>query len=438
MRKIAFTLLVLFATTSIAQNTKSLNDYYSNGEQKLLFQDYRGALVYFNKAIAISPNEANLYWRRSICEDNLDDYEGALRDLNKAIGLFPADDYFIEKANVEYTLKQYGMALKDYNTALNHEEPATYNAICYYKRGMAKYYSNDRDGACTDFLICYEQDKTYDPVIDALHSYCKDHPIDNPAEPSDKSINAGPNGKMNSLMADAGKKEGIGDLKSAEETYNEVISLFPNNAQVWWRRGKCREKLGNHKGALEDFQKSLSINRDLNVYRDKAQIEYLSGNYNAAIEDYTDAIGYRSKEQGFFYFLRGMAKYKSGDKTGSCEDFFTAKYADYPEAANAIRNFCGENNSNGDENARAMRNIAKYYFEQGVFYWLIEDYNGAADAFSLAIKARADFSEAWFCRAKIWFSLKQKDKACSDLDRAMELGDPNALHMLRKYCDPNY
>jgi len=52
-----------------------------------------------------------------------------------------------------------------------------------------------------------------------------------------------------------------GDSKGALLDHDKAVQLFPNSWQIFAMRGFERSKLANHKGAQEDFQRSLALNR---------------------------------------------------------------------------------------------------------------------------------------------------------------------------------
>ena len=67
MKNLLFLLSVLFVTVSFGQ--KGDKDR-KKGDAKLVFKDYRGAIVDYNKAIEIDPTYLDAYVSRGIAKDD--------------------------------------------------------------------------------------------------------------------------------------------------------------------------------------------------------------------------------------------------------------------------------------------------------------------------------------------------------------------------------
>ena len=87
---IAFTPIVkaqqVFAPTPVSQNmiveAKHLAEL---GKIKAEYQNYRGAIADFSRAILLNPNEADFYYQRGLVLRELSDLEAAIQDFDDAI-----------------------------------------------------------------------------------------------------------------------------------------------------------------------------------------------------------------------------------------------------------------------------------------------------------------------------------------------------------------
>ena len=109
MKNILFTLALLISFNSFGQTAK---EYFDNGIEKIINEDYYGAIADFTKAIEIDPNYARAYVLRG---DSKEDYYAAIADYTKAIEIDPNYDY------------------------------------AYAFRGVAKEELGDLNGACADW-----------------------------------------------------------------------------------------------------------------------------------------------------------------------------------------------------------------------------------------------------------------------------------------------
>ena len=134
MKNLLFLLSVLLVSVSFGQTAE---EYKNQGNAKYDLQDYRGAILDYNKAIELDPTNVKAYNNRGMAKANanLQDYRGAILDFTKAIELDPTTD-----------------------------------AIPYYNRGLAKYALSNIDGACLDWSKAGELG--YGDAYEYIKKYC--------------------------------------------------------------------------------------------------------------------------------------------------------------------------------------------------------------------------------------------------------------------------
>ncbi|MBC8486419.1 MAG: tetratricopeptide repeat protein [Bacteroidetes bacterium] len=94
------------------------------------------------------------YFKMGLAKDKIGDYKGAILDYNKAIELYPEDKYaynnyvYNNRGVCKYELGDYRGAILDCNKAIELDPEFMY---AYYNRGLCKYELGDIDGACLDF-----------------------------------------------------------------------------------------------------------------------------------------------------------------------------------------------------------------------------------------------------------------------------------------------
>ncbi|PXY41392.1 hypothetical protein DMB65_08300 [Flavobacterium cheongpyeongense] len=185
MKIIKKTLLFLFTINSFAQTIKQEKDllgvdmsfnnsYYNEGTNKYSFGDFSGAILAFNKAIEISPNEEYIYANRADAKFALDDFRGAILDYSISIKINANSYSYNNRGISKFKLNDYRGAIKDYDMAiieidkLIEEDPNDYykseKAKIQLNRGNAKFMLNDLTSAINDYNLAvseYEIDIAY-------------------------------------------------------------------------------------------------------------------------------------------------------------------------------------------------------------------------------------------------------------------------------------
>ena len=114
----AFIVATIFFTSLLAQ-AQTAQDYIDKGRAEADKRDWVGALVAYNKAIELNPNDALTYIGRGSVKYLLADHSGAIQDYNKAIELGPnnADAYWA-RAVVKGEQGDYRGSIQDFKQAI--------------------------------------------------------------------------------------------------------------------------------------------------------------------------------------------------------------------------------------------------------------------------------------------------------------------------------
>lgn len=138
------------------------------------------ALIYFNKAIEIKPDNENAYYQRAENYLSLSDTLAAFKDFKYAVEL-NSNLYLpvFRLASVLYTKKEYSEAARYFSKALITEGANNY--LCYYYRGLCYFSVNRHKEAIQDYKLALELNNTdaylyyniansYDYLADTLNS----------------------------------------------------------------------------------------------------------------------------------------------------------------------------------------------------------------------------------------------------------------------------
>jgi len=234
--------------------------YFSEGKAMINKSDYETAILFYTKAIDISPEFSLAYLQRGFARKFTKDFSGAIKDFDKAIeskGLL--NDAILGNFNLEQA---------------------------YWNRGQSKGLKNDILGAIRD----------YDKVIEL-----------NP-----KFINA--------YLERSHTKIAIEDFQGAISDCNKVIEIDSKSQAAYFNRGIAKAHLMLHSNAIQDFDIALELDpNDIEAYCERAGLKTNIGDYIGSLKDSNKAIEL-NKSQNRPYLLRGITKFNMQDYDGAYRD----------------------------------------------------------------------------------------------------------------------
>ncbi len=106
------------------------------------------AMADFNRALQLSPKDADVLYNRGMVYDDIGDRDRAIADYSAAILVSPDNhDVYYHRA-LDYDLKgEYALAIKDYSEVIGREANPAYPL---FRRGLAKQKSGDKAGGDAD------------------------------------------------------------------------------------------------------------------------------------------------------------------------------------------------------------------------------------------------------------------------------------------------
>jgi Trypsin-like peptidase domain/TPR repeat/Tetratricopeptide repeat len=117
----------------------------------------------------------------------------------------------------------------------------------------------------------------------------------------------------------ASAKLRVGNKEGAISDYNKVIQLEPSRTDAYTAKDSVNLNSGNKKEPT-DNNKVTQLQHTARIYRDKAKIQASLGEEEAAIANYSKAIGFDPRYP-YTYYERGNAKSVLGDKKGAKTDY---------------------------------------------------------------------------------------------------------------------
>jgi len=231
---------------------------------------------------------------------------------------------------------------------------------------------------------------------------------------------------------------GINQKKALIESINALSDYYPDyvEAEKLFAYAMTHYKKKEFIEAIKFFNDSSEIDIvNENLYRYRGDCYFENGNYQNAIEDYTQYLSI-TKTNGEIYFKRGICNLTLGMNLKALNDFDEALshaskqdqkdihfnrglvFKNMGELDQAVNSFCVVI-SLEPENVEAHVNRGVILYEMGKIDKAIQD-------FEKAIELDPKNTKAYYSRGKIYQDLKKIDKAKRDFDKAIEADPANA------------
>lgn len=272
---------------------KEKTDNISLGMEAVANLAYEEAIQYFDAALEQGEDERLLCRGMGLAYMGLSQYENAIAYLEKALrlgdGTVGSIDYDINYylATAYFRNGQAQDAIKAYDAILSLRPKETQ---AYYLRGCVKLYSNDYEGAKTDFDQAIAMDaKNYDRLIqiyevlvdNGYREAGKEYLLKVIAD-NEKTISNYDLGRIYYYLEDyenaknylsqvkissdyeaslyLGRTyEALGDYDYASSIYNDYTLNDQSKAEIYNQLGLCRMQMGEYELALMAFQAAMNI-----------------------------------------------------------------------------------------------------------------------------------------------------------------------------------
>ncbi|MEH1811618.1 MAG: tetratricopeptide repeat protein [Nostoc sp.] len=244
------------------------------------------------------------------------EYINAIINYNQALQVNQddVDVLYYKRGLAHYQIGDYEAAIADYSQAIQIN---LHDAKSYNKRGLAFYQMGRLEEAIND----YTQAIRINPNVAVTYknrAEARSHVGDNQGAIEDYTQAI----KINPHYADAYKNRGITRyLLGSQPGFPHAIKINPQDAIAYKKRGNARSDLGDFEGAIEDYTQAIQINPNYaDAYYNRGNARSDLGDFEGAIEDYTQAIEINFNYADAFY-NRGNIRLEIADKQGAIEDF---------------------------------------------------------------------------------------------------------------------
>ena len=185
-----------------------------------------------------------------------------------------------------------------------------------------------------------------------------------------------------------------GQLAQAQEIYEEILAIQPNNAEALHLLGIIAYQTQNHQRAVDLIYQAVTLFPDnAAYYSNRGLAQHGLNKYNAAIASYDRAISIH-QDYAEAWYNRGLAlqELKQLDAATASYDRAIELKADYAEA----------------------------FFTRGLVMQDLKRHDEAVISYDRAIAIKPDYAEAWSSRGNALIDLKQHEAALISYEKAIE------------------
>ena len=204
------------------------------------------------------------------------------------------------------------------------------------------------------------------------------------------------------------KKSGLRNLKNgnyqkAVEFFTEAINIYKRDSDSYYFRGEANQGLGNHKEAIDDFKKSLTM--DGIGY--KANTNNMIGYSYIQLEDFENALTHLNKaisiksDQGDYYNNRGYVYLNQEKWDEALKDYETAKV----------------------KYLKKKENLDEYFYSEiGYIHYNLGSLKLAIDNYDKAIEINPKEGFFYSDKGDALYDLGKENDACANYIKSSELG----------------
>lgn len=199
--------------------------------------------------------------------------------------------------------------------------------------------------------------------------------------------------------------------KAALEALESCTDLKPNYVEAISLKGEIRFAMKDYNYAIKELTQAIGFmtptKTDYNSYKTRAKSKFEVGDYKGAVKDWNVYIDAIPKEEEALV-SRAAAKININDNTGAIADL--------------------------DEAIKLNPSNPVSFCYRGVAKGGNKNYIEALKDLDFAIKLKFNYAAAYVNRAAIKMASNNKRGACEDLEKADGLGDAMAIRLIEQYC----
>ncbi len=229
--------------------------WYNKGASSYMLEQYNEAIEYFDKALAIDPNNKNSWFYKGISFFKIDKFEASIQSYQKVLEIDPNNkEVWFYKGMSFFRLEKYKKSIECYNNALKDKFE---DSQTWFYKGVSYHLLKEYEMA----LNCFDKVIEYDPEsIDAWNK---------------KSV----------VYYD------LDDFEKAMNCCEKVLKNEPRNKQALYNNGLSLLKLGKNSKAIELFEKLITYYPDFKLAKNKLGfLLYKTEEFNKALKIFENLL----------------------------------------------------------------------------------------------------------------------------------------------------
>ncbi len=424
--------------TTANTNSFEAKIHLNNGVQKYNKGEYAGAIQDYSLAIEMNPSYADAFYNRGLAKGQIKDYSGAIQDFSEAIRIDPTDyEAYNQRGKSKHNLEDYTDAIQDYTTSLQLDQRS---ALIFYNRALSKIKIFDYVGALQDLdqalIINPQQDIAY-----FEQGNCKMDTRDYTGAIEAYTLAIQLNPLENYYFNRALSYYTLGSLQEAQQDFNKVVQLNPNNFTGWNKLGLSQYYSNQYDSALQSYNQCINLNPNFaEVYNNRGIIWHINEDYLRAEEDYNRAIQLDPQYSLPYYNLAliyyNQYRYpealeysnKSLEINPSYADAYLIRgnvYLEQKEYYKALQDY---------QNAILINpNVPLYYYNQGLAHYNLKQYDQCITSTTETIRLDPNYQKAYEKRASAFVLLNKNREALKDYETLISILPPSDARLLTIY-----
>jgi tetratricopeptide (TPR) repeat protein len=251
----------------------------------LALGDHEGALRGFDEVLTRDPEYDDPYFERAVAHKSTGNLEAALRDLDRAIELSVAfTDAYYNRADIRADLGHEDLAIADLTTLLEIDPDYTDARL---NRAVLLMGAGDLDAADADLQIALA------------------------AKPDSAELWSA-QGLLRSEQGD--ETAALADYAAALKRDPKLVEVYANRAVLHFTAGRVTEAVADLDVAI-DLRDSpaLRVNRGIGRHE--------LGDHDGAVADFDEALGTEAVDVVEVLYRRGLSHHEGGDHTRAAADW---------------------------------------------------------------------------------------------------------------------